>query len=95
MRTEAAPAAGVIGARMTGCSMSKNFVNRVLIIAVPSLFCSQFGSPFRYEVAALFVESGRSAFDKHAMQNRKTISLDHWYLEYRLPRAALKSSFCR
>src|ERR1700736_2065551 len=48
---KSAPAAGVIGARMIGCSMSKNFVNRVLIITVPSLFCGQFGSPFRYNVA--------------------------------------------
>jgi len=51
--------------------MSKNFVNRVLIIAVPSLFCSPFGSPFRYEGPPLFVESGRSAFDKHAMHKPK------------------------
>jgi hypothetical protein len=37
--------AGVIGARMIGCSMSKNFVNRVLIITASSS-CGEFDSLF-------------------------------------------------
>src|SRR5712675_643276 len=35
-----APAAGVIGARMIGCSMLKNLVNRVLIITFPLYFAA-------------------------------------------------------
>src|SRR6266851_2004867 len=48
---KSAPAAGVIGARMIGCSMSKNFINRVLIITIPLWFAAIQLPLFRYNVA--------------------------------------------
>src|SRR5712672_3707322 len=57
---KSAPAAGVIGARMIGCSMSKNFVNRVLIITASSS-CGEFDSLFSLRGGLLGVTAHKSA----------------------------------
>src|SRR4030088_1453835 len=70
---KSAPAAGVIGARMIGCSMSKNFVNRVLIIRVSSS-CGEFDSLFSLRGGLLGVTAHKSARLCHPEQHRGYVS---------------------
>src|SRR5712675_652890 len=54
-----APAAGVIGARMIGCSMLKNLVNRVLIITFPLYFAANSAPVFAVRRPTLRTDSQR------------------------------------
>src|ERR1700674_3687246 len=63
-----APAAGVIGARMIGCSMSKNFVNRVLIFQVPSPLAAN-SAPFSLQGGLFCMTANKSAQDGTPVDN--------------------------